>query len=173
MYRTLYWLVLAVFVSSVGVNVVAANSVSDANTTCNFDPNQQIAVDYERVQLAPGKTALGSSVPFGKVWAPGGKPLTLFTNTPVSIGGKDLADGAYTMFIIPQEKSWTLIISKNTDTSGKYDQRGDLARIPMEFGRLPQAEPEFTAYFAQMATNQCNLRLDLDRARAWVVFQRK
>jgi hypothetical protein len=96
--RSLYWLVLAVFVSSVGVNVLAANSVSDANTTCNFDPNQQIAVDYERVQLAPVK-ALGSSVPYGEVWAPGGKPLTLFTNTPVSLGGKDLADGAYTMFI--------------------------------------------------------------------------
>ena len=86
MYRSLYGLVLAVFMSFVGVNVVAANSVSDANTTCNFDPNQQIAVDYERVQLAPGKTALGSSVPYGKVWAPGGKPLTLFTTTPVSVG---------------------------------------------------------------------------------------
>ena len=173
MYRSLYWLVLTIFVSSVGVNVVAANSVSDANTTCNFDPSQQIAVAYERVQLAPGKTVLGSSVPYGKVWAPGGRPLTLFTNTPVSIGGKVLADGAYTMFIIPQEKSWTLIISKSTDISGKYDKGDDLARIPMEFGQLSEAEPEFTAYFAQMAINQCNLRLDLDKARAWVVFQRK
>jgi len=57
MYRSLYWLLLAVFMSSVGVNVVAANSVSDANTTRNFDSDQQIAVDYERVQLALGKTA--------------------------------------------------------------------------------------------------------------------
>ena len=171
--RLFYWLVLAVFVSSVGVNVMAANSVSDANTTCNFDLSRQIAVDYERVRLAPGKTAFGSSVHYGKVWAPGGKPMTLFTNTPVSFGGKDFADGAYTMFIIPQEKSWTLIISKGTDSTGKYDKRDDLARIPMEFGQLSEAEPEFTAYFAQMAIDQCNLRLDLGKARAWVVFQRK
>jgi hypothetical protein len=36
---------------------------------------------------------------FRPLWqslAPGGKPLTPFTNTPVSIGGKDLSDGALT-----------------------------------------------------------------------------
>jgi hypothetical protein len=43
----------------------------------------------------------------------------------------------------------------------------------MQFGQLPQAESKFTAYFAQTATNQCNLRLDLDKDRAWVVFERK
>ena len=106
MYRSLYWLILAVFSLSVCVNLVAANSVSDANTVCNFDPEKQVAVDYEQVQLAPGKKALGGSVPYGKVWAPGGKPLTLFTNAPISVAGKDIPDGAYTMFIIPAEKSW-------------------------------------------------------------------
>ena len=171
MYRSLYRLILAVFFLFASVTMISASSVSDANTTCNFDPNKQIAVDYERVQLASGKNALG--VPYGKVWAPGGKPLTLFTNTPVSVGSKNLADGAYTMFIIPQAKSWTLIISKSTDTSGKYDKADDLARIPMDFGQLPQGEPAFTAYFALTAANRCNLRLDLGKDRAWVVFERK
>jgi hypothetical protein len=112
-------------------------------------------------------------VPYGKVWAPGGKPLTLFTNTPISIAGKEVPDGAYTMFIIPEEKSWTLIISKSTDTTGKYDEAHDLARIPMQFGMLLQGEPEFSAYFAHVAPGQCNLRLDAEKARAWVDFQRK
>ena len=173
MFRLSHWLILAVFISGASLHVTAVSSVSAANTTCNFDRNTQIAVDYEQFQLAAGKKAPGSSVPYGKVWAPGGKPLTLFTNTPVSIGGKQLANGAYTMFVIPQEKSWTLIISKSTDTSGKYDRNDDLARIPMDFGQLPEAEPEFSAYFAQTATNQCDLRLDLGKDRAWVAFKRK
>ena len=170
MHWSVYRLLLAAFFLSVGVTVAFAASAADANTTCNFDPNKQIAVDYERVQLSSGKKV---SVPYGKVWAPGGKPLTLFTNTPVNVGGKELPDGAYTMFIIPQEKSWTLVISKSTETSGKYDKASDLARIPMDFGELPQPEPEFSAYFAQTGTNQCNLRLDMGKDRAWVVFQRK
>ena len=77
------------------------------------------------------------------------------------------------MFIVPEEKSWTLVISKSTDTSGKYDEAQDIARIPMQFGKLQQAEPAFTAYFAHIAPDQCNLRLDLEKARAWVVFKRK
>jgi hypothetical protein len=77
------------------------------------------------------------------------------------------------MFIVPEEKSWTLVISKSTDTSGKYDEAQDLARIPMEFGKLPEAEPAFTAYFAHVAPDECNLRLDLENARAWVAFKLK
>ena len=64
-------------------------------------------------------------------------------------------------------------VSKSTDTSGKYDEAQDLARIPMQFGELAQAEPTFSAYFAHIAPDQCNLRLDLERARAWVIFKRK
>jgi hypothetical protein len=173
MFRLLNWLLLAAFSLSLCLNAAAANSVSDANTVCNFDSQKQIAVDYERLQTAAGKKMLGNSVAYGKIWAPGGKPLTLFTNTPISIDGKNIADGAYTMFIIPEENSWTLVISKSTDMSGKYDETGDIARIPMQVGKLPAAEPEFTAYFAHVAPNECNLRLDMDKARAWVGFQRK
>ena len=173
MYGSSRWLILAVSLFTISAVSFAQTSVSDANTTCNFDPNKQLAVDFRRVELAPKKKALGNSIPYGKVWAPGGKPLTLFANTPFTVGGKDISDGAYTMFILPEEKSWTLIISKSTDTSGKYDEAQDVARIPMEFGKLPQAEPAFIAYFAHIAPDQCNLRLDLEKARAWVVFKRK
>lgn len=141
MVRSLYWLILAVFPFSICMNITAADSVSAANTTCNFDRNTQIAVDYEQFQLAAGNKAHATPVSYGTVWAPGGKPLTLFTNTPVSVGGEQLADGAYTMFIVPREKSWTLIISTSTDTSGKYDKNDDLARIPMDFGELPRQSP--------------------------------
>ena len=173
MYRLSHGLILAVFCFSLCAGAFAQSSDGDANTTCNFDSNNQLAVDYQRLQIPHGKKALGSSIPYGKVWAPGGKPLTLFTNTPISVGSTNIPDGAYTMFIVPEEKSWTLVVSKSTDTSGKYDESHDLARIPMQFGKLPQAEPAFSAYFAHVAPNQCNLRLDLAQARAWVVFERK
>ena len=41
---------------------------------------------------------------------------------PVIVGGKEISDGAYTMFILPEARSWILIITRSTDTSGKYDQ---------------------------------------------------
>jgi hypothetical protein len=173
MFGSFRWLILAVPLLTVPAVCLDQPSVPDLNTTCNFDSSKQLDVDYSRFELPTKKKAFGTSVPYGKVWAPGGKPLTLFANTPFTVGGKDISDGAYTMFILPEEKSWILVISKSTDTSGKYDEAQDLARIPMELGELPQAEPAFSAYFAHIAPDQCNLRLDLEKARAWVVFRWK
>src|SRR6516164_5156120 len=140
MHRFSGWLMPALLVVCVCSTAGAQNSTSDANTVCNFNPDQQLAVDYRRIQFPSKEKVLGKKVPYGKVWAPGDKPLTL---------------------------------SRSTDTSGKYDESQDLVKIPMEFGKLPQAEPEFTAYFAHTAPNQCNLRLDLGKARAWIVFKQK
>jgi Protein of unknown function (DUF2911) len=173
MFGSFRWFILAVPLLTLSAVSLDQPSVPDLNTTCNFDSSKQLDVDYSRFELAPKKKAFGNSVPYGKVWAPGGKPLTLFANTRFTVGGKDISDGAYTMFIVPEEKSWTLVISKSTDTSGKYNEAQDLARIPMEFGKLPQAEPAFTAYFAHVAPDECNLRLDLENARAWVAFKLK
>jgi Protein of unknown function (DUF2911) len=173
MSRSYRWLVLAVSLLSISAASSAQTSVAGANTSCDFDANKQLAVEYDRVELPTKKKVLGNSVPYGKVWAPGDKPLTLFANTPFAVGGKSFPNGAYTMFLLPEQKSWTLIISKGTDTSGKYDEAQDLARIPMQFGELPQSEPAFTAYFAHVAANQCNLRLDLEKVRSWVVFEQK
>src|SRR5208283_5197497 len=47
--------------------------------------------------LRSEEKVFGSEIPYGNVWAPGGKPITMFTNTPVAIGGENLSIGAYTL----------------------------------------------------------------------------
>ncbi len=148
-------------------------TTSGATATCNFGSNKQVAVEYQRMTVNAKKPVFGQEIPYNKTWAPGGKPLTLFANSPVTVGGKELAMGAYTMFVIPSEKQWTLIVSKSTDTSGRYDEREDLFRVPMEYGELSAPESEFSIYFAHVAPDQCSMRLDLENSRAWVIFQKK
>ncbi len=142
----------------------------NGNTTCNYDKTKQIAVEFVRMPIEGKKKLLGNEIPFGQPWAPGGKPMTMFTNTPVTIAGTNLPIGAYTLFVIPEQKKWTLVISKSTDMSGKYDPQDDLARIPMKTGKLSSAVTEFTAYFAHVAPTQCNLRFDLQKTRGWTVI---
>ncbi len=82
--------------------------------------------------------------------------MTLFTNTPLAIGGANLAVGAYTMYVIPSTKQWTLIISKSTDTSGKYDEKMDVVRVSMESGELPAPETQLEVSFGHIAPDQCS-----------------
>jgi len=99
--------------------------------------------------------------------------MTLFTDTPVQVGARNLPMGAYTLFVIPTAKQWTLIVSKSTDTSGAYDEQQDLVRVPMESGELPSPEPQLNVAFEHVAPGQCNLRVDLDKNGHFVPFQKR
>ncbi len=151
--------------------VFAQSTTSAATATCNFDADKQLAVEYQRISFNPKKAVMGREIPYGKVWAPGGKPMTLFTNSPVEIGGTKLSIGAYTMFVVPSQKQWTLIISKSTDMSGKYDGQQDVVKVPMESGELPSLVPEFSVSFEHVAPTQCNIRVDLEKTGNFATFQ--
>ena len=100
---------ISCFVLSASLFVTSAafaqGTSPNRSATCNFDKTKQVAVEYQRIAVNVKKKVLGNEIPFGKVWTPGGKPMTMFTNTPVVIGGNELGIGAYTLFVIPDEKT--------------------------------------------------------------------
>ncbi len=165
-----YFIVLASILLT--CEALAQSDSSAPTATCNFDEEKQLVVEYQPVTLNL-KKPLSSQVPSGKVWAPGGKPMTLFTNTPVQVGSRMLPIGAYTMFVIPNSKQWTLIVSKSTDMSGAYNEQQDLVRVPMDSGELPNPEADLSVAFGHVAPGQCNLRIDLDKYGHFTAFQEK
>ncbi len=155
-------LLLACVVTLSGVAAWAQDDSSGASATCNFDEDKQLVVQYQHVPINPRKP-ISAQVPSGKVWAPGGRAMTLFTNAPIQIGSRNLPIGAYTLFVVPNSKQWTLIVSKSTDTSGAYDPQQDLVRVPMDSGELPSPEENLSVSFAHVAPQQCNIRIDLEK----------
>jgi hypothetical protein len=153
--------------------VLAQGTTSQATATCNFDANNQVVVEYQRFSVNSNKPVLGHEIPYGRVWAPGGKPMTLFRNSPIAVAGHDIPAGAYTLLVIPSQKEWTLVICKSADTSGRYDEKDDFLRVAMDFGQLDRAEDQFSIFFAHVAPGQCSMRLDLEKARAWVIFEKR
>ena len=150
--------------------VAQDSSSSTGTTTCNFDEEKQLVVQYQHVTVNL-KKGVATQVPFGKVWAPGGKPMTLFANTPIVVGSRNLGVGAYTLFVIPSSKQWTLIVSKSTDMTGAYDEKQDLVRVPMDSGELPNPEADLNVALEHVAPGQCNLRLDLDKYGHFAPFK--
>lgn len=159
---TSFFILLALGIMMPGGALLAQESQPSASAACNFNDESQVVVQYERVSVNL-KKPLSNQVPFGKVWAPGGKAMTLFTNTPLQIGSRNLPVGAYTLFVIPNSKQWTLIVSKSTDVSGAYDQQQDLVRVPMDSGELPSPEESLNVSFAHVSPKQCNIRFDLEK----------
>ena len=77
--------------------------------------------------------------------------------------------GSYTIFTIPNQDKWTLIISKKTGEWGtEYPGEGnDLARVDMKVSTLPSPVENFTIAFGQTGGG-CALRMDWETTRASV-----
>jgi hypothetical protein len=142
---------------------------ADANTAtayCDFDDNQEISVRYNN---APSKDEPRN----GKVWLPGGTPLTLFVATTISLNNAPIPAGAYSVFIIPNRKDWTLIVNKNVTPGAAYDQTQDVARGPMELGEVDSPPGQLQVSFAHSAAKTCSIRLYYGKIGAFADFIEK
>src|SRR5215472_12136485 len=111
-----------------------------ANAQCKFSDGKSVKVDYSSPR-AKGRKIYGGLVPFGQVWRTGANESTTFvTDANLSVGGKDVPAGNYTMFTIPAEDKWSLIISKKTGEWGTdYPEGQDLGRYDMSVSKTPSA----------------------------------
>ena len=86
---------------------------------------------YSRPQKN-NRVVFGELIEYNKVWRLGANEATeieFFQN--VKINGTSVKKGRYTMYCIPTETNWTLIINKETDIWGAfvYDQKKDVVRV--------------------------------------------
>ena len=97
-----------------------------------FD-GKKVTIDYGR-PLKKGREIFGKLVPFGEVWRTGAdEATTITTEANLNIGGLKLPKGTYSLFTLPTEKEWTLIVNKNAKQWGaySYDAKQDLGRAKM------------------------------------------
>ncbi|MGA8220886.1 MAG: DUF2911 domain-containing protein [Candidatus Acidiferrales bacterium] len=142
-----------------------------ANTSCKFADGKTITVDYSSPRMK-GRKIFGDLVPYGKVWRAGANEATTFVpNSNVTVGGTVVPAGSYTIFTVPNEDKWTLIISKKTGESGaEYPgEAEDFARVDMKPSKLPSPVENFTISFDQ-AGSTCTMRLDWETTRASITI---
>ncbi len=140
-----------------------------AKVTCALGDGKTITVDYSRPR-AKGRKIFGGLVPYGEVWRAGANEATTFVSTAdLMVGGSHVPAGSYTIFTIPNQDKWTLIISKKTGEWGiPYPGAdNDLVRVDMKVSKLPSAVENFTIGFDK-AAGGCTLRMDWETTRASV-----
>src|ERR1700740_567986 len=85
-----------------------------ASAQCKFADGKSIKVDYSSPR-AKGRKVYGELVPFGEVWRTGAHEATPFdTDATLTIEGKEVPAGNYTIFTVPGQDKWELIINKKT-----------------------------------------------------------
>ncbi len=86
-------------------------SVSPEKDVTYQEGNLKINVKYNG-PFKKGREIFGGLVPYGKVWRTGAnEPTTFETNQELTILGKKLKKGKYSLWTIPNEKTWTIIFN--------------------------------------------------------------
>jgi hypothetical protein len=108
-----------------------------------------ITIDYARPSMR-GRKIMGALVPYDKVWRTGANAATtLKTTAALDFGGTLVPAGTYTLYTLPGEKAWKLILNKQTGQWGtQYDQAQDLARVDLNVGATAAPVEQFTITLA-------------------------
>ncbi len=91
----------------------------------------EVTIDYSSPAVKE-RTIWGDLVPYGKTWRTGANEATTLTvSKDVTVDGKPLKAGKYSLFTIPGEKEWTFIINNVWDQWGdyNYDKSKDVMRF--------------------------------------------
>jgi hypothetical protein len=133
---------------------------------------KKITIDYSRPYLK-GRKVGQELAPYGKVWRTGANEATaLTTGVDLNIGGVKVPAGKYTLYSLPSEGTWKLIINKQTGQWGtQYDESQDLARIDMKKSALPQSVEQFTIGFEKTSDAAAELNLDWENTRVSVTVK--
>jgi hypothetical protein len=101
-----------------------------------------ITIDYHRPGVK-GRAIWGGVVPYDKVWRTGANEATMITfSDDVTIDGKPLPKGTYSLHTLPGKNEWTIIFNKVAKQWGSfsYKQEDDALRVNVKAHAAPMTE---------------------------------
>ena len=129
-----------------------------------------ISVEYSRPG-AKEREIFGGLVSYGKMWRTGANKATKITfNENCVFGGAKVKKGSYSLFTIPGDKEWTVVLNKNTELwgVGEYDEKNQVCSIVSKAIETKDFTESFTIDFgtfqsfsAIMSLKWANTKIDI------------
>jgi hypothetical protein len=112
-------------------------SHSPAATAHHEKNGLEVTVEYCR-PYKKNREIFGGLVPYGKVWRTGANEATIIKfSKDVLLQGKKIKAGTYTLWSIPNQNNWQIIINDEVGQWGtEYDETRDVMRITVNKEQL-------------------------------------
>lgn len=124
-----------------------------------------VSVEYSRPGMK-GRNIFGDLVPYGSTWRTGANMNTIVTfGDDVKINGKDLPQGSYALYTVPNEDSWDIMFYDSVDNPG-LPQEWDDSKVVLKTSVAPATMPfnveTFTILIQNLTNNSATLELVWD-----------
>ncbi|HEX6914757.1 MAG TPA: DUF2911 domain-containing protein [Chitinophagaceae bacterium] len=124
-------------------------------------------VIYSR-PMKNNRLIFGGIVKYGELWRLGANEATEFEAFHnLRIGGKHIAKGRYTLYCIPYETRWTIIINKDNYSWGSftYNSKKDVVRVDVPVQPTEESAEALTMYFEDTPNGGANLVMMWDKVK--------
>ncbi len=173
-----------IIVAALGILLYAAYLFMVAQTkkhspeeTVTYNTNgYNLEVFYNR-PYKKDRVIFGRLVPYGQVWRTGANEATTFeTSTDLTIGGKSLKAGKYTLWTIPEADSWTVIFNSKQYSWGvnrngvTREAEHDALQVQVPVETLSNVVEQFTITLEDQGSKPV-LALMWDETRVRVALQ--
>lgn len=160
-------------------------SIPDAGRTSPKDSlsfeagGSQVKICYSRPSLKGRHMVGGEAVPFGSVWRTGANEATMIMTTGhLMIAGIHVEAGTYSLYTVPGEREWEVIINRSymqwghesTYTDSVRAQEVGRGRVPVT--RTPAPVERFTIRSEAGRGGDASLILEWENARVAIPVQR-
>jgi len=154
---------------SLACNASAQRRTSPPASTSAVIDGDHITIDYYAPSMY-GRKIMGGLVPYGEVWCTGANWATkITTEASLDINGLKVSKGSYSIWTLPNEKQWLLIINKQTGQFHlNYDESQDFGRVKMNLKTLPSPVETFKIDVESTGGNKGTLSLLWESTDAWV-----
>ncbi len=154
--------------------------VSAAFMECSSQPpkSPRVTADGKDVSVSygqpskRGRVIFGQLEPYGKVWRTGANEATEITfKKDATFGGQAVKAGTYTLFTIPNENEWTVILNPELKQWGAYGydkiKSKDLPHVKVPAKKVDSPVEKLTLKFDE----KNNLVIEWDQAHVEVPIQ--
>lgn len=125
----------------------------------------EVSVEYSRPGIK-GREIFGGLVPFSEVWRTGANSVTKLTfSTDVKLEGHPVPAGSYSLYTVPGQHSWKIMINKVAVGEPDYNEKEDIATFKVNPQLVPNPVERFTIDIADMTDSSAVLQLKWARTR--------
>lgn len=133
----------------------------------------EVSVNYSAPAVKE-RIIWGNVVPYDKIWRAGANEATTVEfSTDVNMEGQTLKAGKYSLFIIPSETEWTIILNKKPEQWGAYtyDESEDAIRFIVTPKMNEGQQERLTYSIHDMKMDMGYIKLAWEKMRLYMRFK--
>jgi len=133
---------------------------------------KKLSVNYGRPSIR-GRVIMGGLVPYSRWWRTGANEATSFkTEADLVMGDSLIPKGSYTIYTLPSESRWRIVINKQTGQWGtEYNPEDDLIRLPLEKKMLDSLVEKFEIQLKPTGPRSGRMTLTWEKTQLWIDFR--